>query len=99
MTALNTPPSGVGEFGHDFNYAVWTPGTNIQLCNVAWANDYRDIRPRRRVKDIIVHVLITPERHNITVIIRPRDITQLNVSARRPHGVVKIVPGEVSLVL
>ena len=52
MTALNTPPSGVGEFGHDFNYAVWTPGTNIQLCNVAWANDYRDVVAFRRDEDM-----------------------------------------------
>ena len=52
MTALNTPPSGVGEFGHDFNYAVWTPGTNIQLCNVAWADDYRDVVAFRRDEDL-----------------------------------------------
>lgn len=30
-------------FGHQFNYAVWTAGTTIQLCNVPWGNDYRDI--------------------------------------------------------
>ena len=30
-------------FGLDFNYAVWTPGTSVLLCNVPWNSDYRDI--------------------------------------------------------
>jgi hypothetical protein len=29
--------------GHEFNYAVWTAGTTIDLCNVPWNSDYRDI--------------------------------------------------------
>lgn len=31
------------DFGLDFDYAVWTPGTTIDLVNVPWANDYRDV--------------------------------------------------------
>lgn len=31
------------DFGHDFNYALWTAGTTVQLCNVPWNSDYRDI--------------------------------------------------------
>lgn len=31
------------DFGLEFNYALWTPGTTITLCNVPWNNDYRDI--------------------------------------------------------
>ena len=31
------------DFGHDFNYDLWTSDTTITLCNVPWSNDYRDI--------------------------------------------------------
>lgn len=31
------------DFGTEFNWAVWTPGTKIDLVNVPWNNDYRDI--------------------------------------------------------
>lgn len=34
---------GVSTFGHTFNYAVWTPGTEVTLANVPWNSDYRDI--------------------------------------------------------
>lgn len=34
---------GVSTFGHTFSYAVWTPGTEITMCNVPWNSDYRDI--------------------------------------------------------
>ena len=30
-------------FGDDFNYQKWTANTEITLCNVPWANDYRDV--------------------------------------------------------
>ena len=30
-------------FGTDFNYSLWTPGTEISLVNVPWNNDYRDV--------------------------------------------------------
>ncbi|HUH57596.1 MAG TPA: hypothetical protein VL020_03670, partial [Pseudomonadales bacterium] len=36
------PPSGQ-DFGQAFNYSVWTPNTVIQLCQVPWNSDYRDI--------------------------------------------------------
>jgi len=29
--------------GHEFNYALWTAGTEVTLCNVNWNSDYRDI--------------------------------------------------------
>lgn len=31
------------DFGTTFNYNVWTPNTQIQLSNVPWNNDYRDV--------------------------------------------------------
>lgn len=36
-------PPNEYDFGLDFNYAVWTAGTEINLINVPWNNDYRDI--------------------------------------------------------
>ncbi len=36
------PPSGQ-DFGQAFNYSVWTPDTTIELCQVPWNSDYRDI--------------------------------------------------------
>ena len=29
--------------GLEFDYSVWTPGTTIDLVNVPWNNDYRDV--------------------------------------------------------
>ena len=40
---LQIPPNSVTQAGAEFNYSVWTPGTIVQLCNVPWTNDYRDI--------------------------------------------------------
>lgn len=31
------------DFGLDFNYAAWSPGTVVMLCNVPWNSDYRDV--------------------------------------------------------
>lgn len=31
------------EFGLDFDYSVWTPGTKVDLVNVPFNNDYRDV--------------------------------------------------------
>jgi len=31
------------DFGLDFNYAAWSPGTVVMLCTVPWNSDYRDI--------------------------------------------------------
>lgn len=31
------------DFGLDFDYAVWTPNTRVDLVNVPWNNDYRDV--------------------------------------------------------
>ena len=36
-------PSEVTRAGLDFNYAVWSPGTKIRLCKVAWDSEYRNI--------------------------------------------------------
>lgn len=30
------------KFGTEFNYALWTQGTEVDLVNVPWNNDYRD---------------------------------------------------------
>jgi len=30
-------------FGLDFNYSLWTPGTSVDLVNVQWDNNYRDV--------------------------------------------------------
>ena len=35
-------PSAV-DYGDEFDYAVWTAGTTVRLCNVRWNSDYRDI--------------------------------------------------------
>ena len=43
MTRNYTAPESVTSAGLEFNYSVWTPGTTIQLCNVPWTSDYRDI--------------------------------------------------------
>nr|DAS36034.1 MAG TPA: Major tail protein [Caudoviricetes sp.] len=37
------PPENIGDFGYDFNYAVWTPGTTVVLSRVKWDSTYRDI--------------------------------------------------------
>lgn len=34
----NTYPAGL-----EFDYSVWTPGTTVDLVNVTWNNDYRDV--------------------------------------------------------
>lgn len=31
------------DFGYDFDYSLWAPGTQIDLVNVPWNNDYRDV--------------------------------------------------------
>lgn len=42
MSTIQSAPN-VYDFGLDFNYAVWVPGTEIDMVNVPWNNDYRDI--------------------------------------------------------
>lgn len=43
MTNQIKDPPNQYDFGYDFNYAVWTPGTIVSMVNVPWNNDYRDI--------------------------------------------------------
>lgn len=43
MSNQITNPPNQYDFGLSFNYLVWTPGTVVNLCNVAWDSDYRDI--------------------------------------------------------
>lgn len=31
------------DFGLEFDYSVWVPGTQVDLVNVPWNNDYRDV--------------------------------------------------------
>lgn len=41
-TGIDGPPN-VYTAGSDFDYSVWTAGTQIDLVNVNWNNDYRDV--------------------------------------------------------
>jgi hypothetical protein len=41
-TGIAGPPNEYGA-GLDFDYSVWTPGTRVDLVNVNWNNDYRDV--------------------------------------------------------
>lgn len=43
MTSAIEGPPNVYDFGLSFNYATWTPGTRVDLLNVSWNNDYRDV--------------------------------------------------------
>lgn len=43
MNQINDLPSQDYNFGLEFNYGVWTPGTEVGLCNIPWNNDYRDV--------------------------------------------------------
>lgn len=43
MDTINSLPDGIPDFGYQFSYELWTPGTEIVLLNVPWFNDYRDI--------------------------------------------------------
>lgn len=43
MNQVTQVPAAVTSAGHEFNYAVWTAGTRVYLCNVPWNSDYRDI--------------------------------------------------------
>ena len=43
MSKSTDLPDRITKAGQNFNYAVWTPNTVVQLCNVPWSNDYRDI--------------------------------------------------------
>jgi hypothetical protein len=36
-------PNLAYDFGQDFDYSLWVPGTRIDLVNVPWNNDYRDV--------------------------------------------------------
>ena len=38
-----TGPPNQYPAGLDFDYSVWTPGTQVDLVNVNWNNDYRDV--------------------------------------------------------
>lgn len=43
MSNAITGPPNVYNAGLDFDYSVWTPGTRVDLVNVNWNNDYRDV--------------------------------------------------------
>src|SRR5690349_14021283 len=40
--ALANLPS-LAQYGSQFNYAQWTPDTEVTFCNVPWNSDYRDV--------------------------------------------------------
>lgn len=41
-TGIDGPPNEY-EAGLGFDYSVWTPGTTVDIVNVSWNNDYRDV--------------------------------------------------------
>ena len=43
MGRVTSPANADYDFGQDFNYAVWTQGTQVTLTNVPWNNDTRDV--------------------------------------------------------
>ena len=43
MSRIGENHHGVTDAGLDFNYDIWTANTRVQLCNVPWNADYRDI--------------------------------------------------------
>ena len=36
-------PDDIYQYENQFNYSVWTPNTNILMCNVPWDSSYRDV--------------------------------------------------------
>ena len=61
-------PNSVSGAGAEFDYSVWTAGTRVDLCNVPWTNDYRDIvrfADRKALDDYITretHITMRHER-------------------------------------
>jgi hypothetical protein len=43
MASITDPANTDYNFGYGFDYSVWTAGTQIDLVNVPWNNDYRDV--------------------------------------------------------
>lgn len=43
MTEFPGLPENIYEYENRFNYAQWTPGTEVQMCNVPWDSAYRDV--------------------------------------------------------
>ena len=43
MNAVTRPPKDIGDFGLNFDYSIWTPNTDVYLCNVPWDATYRDV--------------------------------------------------------
>ena len=43
MTTIESPANPDYNFGLDFDYSVWPKGTQIDLVNVPWNSDYRDV--------------------------------------------------------
>jgi hypothetical protein len=43
MSAITRPPKDIGDFGLNFDYSIWTPNTDVYLCNVPWDATYRDV--------------------------------------------------------
>lgn len=43
MNQITSGPNPTPDFGYAFDYAVWTAGTRVDLVNVPWNNDYRDV--------------------------------------------------------
>lgn len=59
-TGIIAPPNQYTA-GLDFDYSVWTPGTRVDLVNVNWNNDYRDVVrfPNRDALNAYIDGLVT----------------------------------------
>lgn len=42
MNQIKNPPNDY-DFGYEFDYSLWVAGTQVDLVNVPWNNDYRDV--------------------------------------------------------
>lgn len=43
MNTITDPANKNYDFGKQFNYGAWVPGSKLTFCNVNWDNNYRDI--------------------------------------------------------
>lgn len=79
-------PPNVYNFGHEFDYAVWTPGTTVDLTNVPWDNNYRDIVKfdnRAQLNDYIDNGDPTRMTINQLSYLKPNEPVRLRI----PHNV------------
>lgn len=80
MTSAITSPPNEYDFGYDFDYSIWPKNTQVDLVNVPWNNDYRD-------------VVKFPDQNSLNAYINslgPAGITVSQLSYVKPNTPVKI---------